>query len=72
MFEKHPEVQKKEIEKKKISTHMRVSTFDKCNLYQNCNENLALATTAPEDYQKYLKIQVFTFSKVVSDRCLRL
>ena len=63
---------KMKIEKKILSTYMKFSTFDKSNPYQNCKENLAFTTRAPEDFEKYLKNQVFTFSKVVGDRSLRL
>ena len=73
MFEKHPEIRKKmKIEKKILSTHMRFSTFDESNLYQNHTENLAFATRASHDSKKNLENQNFTFSKVVGDRSLRL
>ena len=73
MFEKHPEVRKKEnLRKTNLGTHMRFSIFDECNLYQNSTENLAFATRTSENFKKYLKNQIFTFSKVVGDRTLKL
>ena len=66
MFEKH------EIREKNLSTHMRFSTFDKCNIYQNRKENVAFATRAYADSKRYLKNKKNTFSKVVGDRSLRL
>ena len=51
---------------------MRFLALNDCNLYQNRTENLAFATRASLDSKKYLKNQIFTFSKVVGDRCLRL
>ena len=73
MFEKTPRSSKKmKFEGKKVSTHMRFLTFVKCNPYQNHKENLAFATRASADFKKYLKNQVFTFSKLLGDRSLRL
>ena len=71
MFEKHPEVRKNEIREKKIDAHMRFSSFDECNLYQNHTKNLAFATRASHYFKKYLKKQNFTFSKVIVERTLR-
>ena len=51
---------------------MTFSTFDKRKPYQNCKENLAFATRASHNSKKYLKNQVFTFSKLLGDRSLRL
>ena len=73
IFEKHPEVGKNEnLIKKNLSTHMRFSNFDECNLYQNHNENLAFAIRTSQNFKKYIKNQNFIFSKVVGDRCLSL
>ena len=55
-----------------LDAHMRFSTFDECNLYQNHTENLVFATRDSHNLKKNLKNQNFTFSKVVDDRCLRL
>ena len=63
---------KSKFEKKNLGTHMRFSTFDECNLYQNHSENIAFATRVAHNFKQYLKNQIFTFSKVVGDRCLRL
>ena len=60
------------LQKKNLSTHMIFSIFDKCNLYQNRKENLAFATRVSHHFKRYLKNQIFTFSKVVGDRSLRL
>ena len=62
IFEKHPEVRKKNrFQKQNLSTHMRFSTFDKCNLYQNQAKNLAFATRASQNSKKYFKNLNFTF-----------
>ena len=50
---------------------MRFSTFDKCNLYQNRNENLAFFTRAHEYVKKYLKNRFDFFLSVVGDPTLR-
>ena len=63
---------KMKIEKNVLSTHISFRTFVKCNPYQNCKENLAVATRSSENFKKYVKNQNFTFSKILGDRTLRL
>ena len=63
-----PNFEKMKFDEKIIGTHMRFSTFDNCNLYQNRKENLAFATRASENSKKYLENQNFTFSKILDDR----
>ena len=67
-----PKFEKSNFEKKILSTHMRFSIFDKCYIHQNHTENLAFATRASHDVEKYLKNQNFSFSKILGDRSLRL
>ena len=64
--------EKIKLEETIISAHMRFSSFDECNLYQNHTENIAFATRASGLFKKYLGNQNLTFSKTLGDRSLRL
>ena len=64
MLEKHPEIGEKKIEKKILGTHMRFSTFDECNLYQNHTENLAFATRTSQNFRNISKMKISLFQKL--------
>ena len=55
-----------------LGTYMKFSIFDKRNRYQNRKENLAFATRANENVNKYIKNQLSIFQKLLGDRSLRL
>ena len=50
-----PKFQKVKFQKNIIGAHVRFSSFDKCNLYKNCKENLAFATRASHEFKKYCR-----------------